>query len=164
MARSAFSLILVGLIWLGTAPVAHAQDRDGEARAFVQSFYDWYAAIKERPVEQALRTRRGAFRDDLYQALEADLRAQAELGVGMSWDPFTATEKPCDRYKAGDTMALDGTWRVNVHGTCRGADQEMPDAIAVVVRENGSWRFANLEYPEDGNLLEILKPSAEGGQ
>jgi hypothetical protein len=117
-------LMIAGLIWLGAMPLAHSHDRGQEVRDFVQSFYDWYVpkfTLNGIAAERALRERPEIFRRDLYRALDADFRAQANSpgeSTGIDWDPFTASQDPCDRYTARNVAGGGNVYRVSVTGNC----------------------------------------------
>jgi hypothetical protein len=167
MTKRPIYLIVAGLIWLGAMPLAHGHDREQEVRDFVQSFYDWYVpkfTLESIAAERALRERPEIFRRDLYRALDADFRAQANSGEinGIDWDPFTASQDPCDRYSAGRVAGGGNVYRVSVTGNCGRSSRHGADAIAVVEWEDGRWRFINFEYPDhSGNLIDTLRQLAE---
>jgi hypothetical protein len=150
MPKRAALLLLAGVLWLGGVSSASADDA-AAAKSFVQGFYDWYAAGRPAP-DKALRERPDAFGDDLKRALSPG---------GIDFDPFIAGDAPCDRYTAGEAFGDGATFRVNVYSPCYSPEQEMPDVIAIVAWQGGAWRFTNFEYPEDGNLLEMLRQAAE---
>jgi hypothetical protein len=161
-------LIVAGLIWLGASTSAHAENRDAEVRAFVQAFYTWHVPKLDEtsgdPVKRVLKDRPEVLDPALRLALEADERAQDAQGpgghmAGLDFDPFTSSQDPCPRYDVKEIVAHSGVYRANLY--CKGNGEEMPDVIAVIAWRSGRWQFTNFEYPESGNLLEMLKQAAE---
>ena len=168
MTKRPICLVIACLIWLDAMPSAHAGDREIEAHAFTQSFYDWYATkfdLRQHPVDTVLRERPEILSPDLRTALQEDARARAHVAghiVGLDFDPFIGGQDICERYTVGEILADGGSYRINVYSPCYSADHEMPDVIAIVAWDHGRWTFRNFEYPETGNLEEILKQEAEG--
>lgn len=167
MTMRAALLIVAGLICLGAPPSAHAESREAEVRTFVQAFYAWHVPKPDEtfgdPVKRVLKDRPKVLDPALRLALEADERAQDAQPaggdiVGLDFDPFTSSQDPCPRYDVKEIVEHGGVYRANLY--CPGNDEEMPDVIAIVAWQGDRWQFTNFEYPESGNLLEMLKQAA----
>ena len=130
------------------------------AGRFAQAFYDWYQSQGER-FEVALKDSPAAFAPGLLAAMNADIAAQAATPdevVGLDWDPFLATQDPCDPYRVGRTTRRADTILVTVRGMC--ADRQPgagPDVVAELGRSNGRWVFLDFRHAGDaGSLLQDL--------
>ena len=141
------------------------------ARSFVQGFYDWYVGQVVKPHEGpawtlAVDKKSYMFSPELLQAIKEDSDAQAKVSgeiVGLDFDPFLNTQDPCEHYKAGAVAQVGPSYRVGVSGVCSSNNQK-PDVIAELRRENDHWTFTNFiyedvakEHPNSANLLAILK-------
>jgi len=132
---------------------------DDEARSaarFTQAFYDWYARQGEK-FEVALKASPAVFAPELLAAMRADVAAQARNRddvVGLDWDPFLATQDPCDPYRVDRTTRRGDTILVAVTGTC--ADRQPrpgPDVIAEVGRFEAHWVFLDFRHAGDAGSL-----------
>jgi hypothetical protein len=141
--------------------------------SFVQAFYDWYVprglANQEGPAWAfVMRERATLLTPELAQALSEDVRAQAvadgEL-VGLDFDPFLASQDPCERYVAGQVTGGGRVSRIEVYSVCSGRRSERPDVIAEVVQRDGAWVFANFHYPrEQTDLVTVLRQLRDSRQ
>lgn len=132
---------------------------DGKAaetvKDFVQEFYNWYVpiALSDNAVpasDVALKQRRTAFSLMLFRALKADSEAQAKAKgyvVGIDFDPFLASQDPCEHYEVGRVSQKGNGYWVDIYGVCSGKRNEKPDVIAEVARHDDSWAFTNFLYP-----------------
>jgi len=134
--------------------------------AFVQGFYDWYVPLALKtdatPSEGlALRTRASLFSRELLQALEEDYDAQAKTQgeiVGLDFDPFLASQDPCEHYVVGTIARRGACYRVSIHAVCSGRESREPDVVAELVRRDKTWVFTNFHYPRVGSdLLGVLR-------
>ena len=161
------------LLSLGSAVFSSAQpapaDSSQLARAFVESFYQWYVpaagANRAGPAYVvALKEKRAAFSAELYRALRADRDAQARVAgeiVGLDSDPFLNNQDLCDSFEVGGVVRYRDTYRVQVFAVCEGTRADRPSALADVRTASGHWEFVNF-YDADGknDLLATLKALA----
>jgi hypothetical protein len=142
-----------------------ASESDG-ARDFVKNFYDWYVPAsetsKDRPSEVVLEKRPSAFDPALARELKEDSDAQSKAPteiVGLDFDPFLASQDPCERYEVVAVRKNGQSYLVDVHGVGRCEDHQEADVAAEVVARNGDWLFINFHYPRlgAGDLITILK-------
>ena len=136
------------------------------AKDFVQGFYNWYVPVtlRDNPVSAsdiALRQRPTDFSPVLFRALEEDSKAQAEAQgyiVGIDFDPFLASQDPCDHYDVGTITHQGVGYRVDIYGVCSGKRDEKPDVVAEVTNKDGSWTFTDFLYPAThSDLLGTLR-------
>ena len=157
MAAAALALLLALLPGIGSST---------EARQFVQAFYNWYIPIvlgshAESYVELATAGRPRVFTDELLRSLKSDVAAQKGadeiVAVSGSFDPFTASQDPCERYEAG-RVAVDGArYLVDVAAVCDGKKSAGPAVVIELARTNGRWQIANVRFPDGDNLLATIK-------
>ena len=133
---------------------------------FTQSFYDWYRTIDDAD-QVAVQRRPEYFGPELLSALRNDYEAQhrspGEI-VGIDWDPFTASQDPCDPYEAGRTTRHGDTDIVSVsHQGCGGAKKGRPDLYAELRRYDGQWRFVDFRdtYDSVSAPASVLESLAE---
>jgi hypothetical protein len=98
-----------------------------DARQFVQAFYNWYVPVLLEPHAEsglalAIAAKPRAFAEDLLRELTADATAQKGaddiVSVSGSFDPFTGSQDPCERYDTG-RVAIDGArYLVDVSAVC----------------------------------------------
>lgn len=140
---------------------------------FAQEFYNWYVpiALSDNAVpasDIALKRRPTVFSPMLFRALKADSEAQAKAQgyvVGIDFDPFLASQDPCEHYEVGSVSQKGGGYWVDIYGVCSGKRNEKPEVIAEVVRRDGSWAFTNFLYPAiHRDLLGTLKTLHEERQ
>ena len=136
------------------------------AAKFTQDFYDWYRGQGDR-MDLALKDRRAAFEPTLLAALDADGAAQdrhpGEI-VGLDWDPFTASQDPCDPYHVAGAAWHGDTVNVPVwHGCKDEAPASKPDVIAQVMRTPTGWVFVDFRHADNkGGLRQDLAELQRG--
>ena len=136
---------------------------DSLARAaaqFTQAFYDWYHEHDDR-FDRAIAERPSAFAPELLKALRDDLAASAKSPseiVGLDWDPFTASQDPCDPYEVDRTTRRGDTVLVAVKRACAAAALHPgPDIIAKLTHAGPTWVFVDFRHAGDtGTLLRDL--------
>lgn len=123
-------------------------------RAFARRFYSWYVpAATGKDPKSLLQTSqmRAAVAPDLLARLQSDSEAQGKEAsgdlVGLDFDPFLASQDPCDRYDAGRVTRRGPVFAVEIHGAGGCSSHDGPDLVADVSRHEGSWRFVNFHYP-----------------
>jgi hypothetical protein len=135
---------------------------------FAQGFYDWYAPITQKETgtpawDIALHKRRDAFSSQLFRALKADSEAQARAKgelVGLDFDPFVNSQDPADHYEARQHAVKDNrcsveVWRASPNDTA--AKSAKPAVIAALALVRGHWFFVNFQYPDETDLLTLLR-------
>jgi hypothetical protein len=150
------------------APPRPTVPRADPAR-FVQDFYDWYAPLAARQQDgdalySVLRERPSALSPQLRRALQADAAAaavaQGEI-VGLDFDPFLASQDPCERYVVGRSTKTDSGEGVDVHSVCSGQRSTTPDLTVDLAPAGGAWVITNVRYPGGrGDLLATLRDLA----
>jgi len=139
----------------------------GVVRDFVQEFYSWYVPVAANsrsgvPSDVALNTRSTAFDPSLARQLKEDSDAQAKVPgdiVGLDFDPFLASQDPCDRYEVMNVDKKAENYLVGVRGVGGCEKHNEADVIAEVASRNGASLFVNFHYPglNHSDLLTILK-------
>jgi len=144
---------------IATDPVALSAVR------FTQAFYDWYRKVDDA-YPKAIDSRPEFFAPELRAALRADLEAQRrshDETVGMDWDPFTASQDPCDPYQAGrarrngDTIIVAVT-RLGCGGSMAGT---RPSVLAKLRRIDGQWQFVDFRDAWDSGGQSVLNVLAD---
>ena len=140
--------------------MAAADSAAQSAAQFTQAFYDWYRRHADR-FETAIRDKPAVFAPELLTAMRADIQAQArspDYIVGLDWDPFLATQDPCEPYRVGQVTRRGDTILVAVKGMCTDMEpREGPDVIAEVGGSAAHWVFLNFRHVRDrGSLLQDL--------
>ena len=140
-----------------------AAPSDSSAVAFVRQFY---AAYAPRAIAQGLSAtdsiiiqQPAAFAPELLAALRQDAadRAAAKGEIaGLDFEPFLATQDPCQSYEVGEARRTGGSVGVSVYGVCQGKRTPQPVVIAEVTPTAETWQLANVRYPDGGDLLTIL--------
>jgi hypothetical protein len=132
----------------------------------VRQFYSWYLPLALKNTQEpaqnlALRERPAVFSKEVFEALKEDSDAQAKADgeiVGLDFDPFLASQDPCEHYVLGRATEDGGRYKIPIFAVCSGKQSEIPDVVAQVERREGSWVFSNFYYPKVGSdLLSILK-------
>ncbi len=151
------------------------------ARAFVQSFYDWYtgrmlAASKSKSGKgwgfiDGIRGRPDSFSPELKRLLEEDYAAARKCPsdvVGLDWDPFLETQDSPGAYRVGKVEKTAQGFRMSVDDMkARGVNN--PVAQADVAFVGGHWMFVDfVEEPTDPKsrqgLVAILKGYERSGE
>jgi hypothetical protein len=140
------------------------EDARASVRTFVQDFYTWYVPRARDDSAAAmngvLRARSDALAPELAAALKEDLAAQEKASgeiVGLDFDPFLASQDPCERYEVGEVKAQGSRYRVAIHGVCSGTRSSQPEVTAEVAKQNDRWTIVNLHYAEGADLSSQLK-------
>ena len=162
-------LLFSSLPYLLGAQTKDSQQGPQSLRDFVQGFYSWYVphALSDSAGsawEFAIKEKSSAFSPQLVQALRRDSAAQAKTTseiVGLDFDPFLAAQDPCENYEVGRITQRVESYLVDIYGVCSGKKHEKPDVIAELQHKNGHWLFVNFHYPQDRNLLAVLKSLQE---
>jgi catechol 2,3-dioxygenase-like lactoylglutathione lyase family enzyme len=100
----------------------------------------------------------------LRQALAADrdaARANDEEIVGLDFDPFVNSQDPCETYRAGGVFVRGDSLQVAIHATCDYGSPLFPDAVYILVRGGADFLIADIQYPGNSSLTQILKYLAE---
>ena len=141
-------------------------------RSFVQGFYNWYVprALSDNAgpaSELALKYKSSVFEPQLARALREDSAAQAKSPgeiVGLDFDPFLNSQDPAERYEVGRIARKGERYRADIYGVFSGQKRKKPDVVAELLEKNGRWFFVNFHYPEDGDLLTVLRLLRESRQ
>ena len=166
-------LVATTLVWL-FVPLgcSSQQNADQEpvvlAKAFASEFYASYRAHSERERPSGIPAWAEVARDadsvltsELAEALSTDYEEAQEFPdeiAGLDFDPFLASQDPCDTYRVERTLPGPTGFRVEVYGDCTDAERRTPNVIAEVIRVSGGFRFANFYYPGPGtDLLTVLR-------
>jgi hypothetical protein len=160
--------VSIGLVLLLSMPVsleAQTQPAIGGPEGFVQEFLDWY--VIQDGWRAVLQQRRFAVHPDLRALLQAEAAAEesADGGLGgLDFDPFLASQDPCDRYRAGTVSRRGGRYLVEISGTCPSSGG-MTDAVMELESSDSSWVIVNVHYPALGtDLWSRLRQSEDARQ
>jgi hypothetical protein len=131
---------------------------------FTREFYEWYVpAASEKKFTDLLDAKemRRAIAPELLQALKEDSRAQKQdtTGniVGLDFDPFLASQDPCEKYIVGKINPKGKSYWAEIHGVGGCAQHDSPDLFAEIAKTNKSWIISNYHYPKPAtDLLNIL--------
>jgi hypothetical protein len=156
------SLLLTLPCSLG-AQAKHNVPGAGSVRAFVQTFYEWYAPralgdSHEPAWNIALRTKGRYFSSELALRLHEDSDAQGKAEgeiVGLDFDPFLNTQDPGKHYEIGDAVKKGDSYWVQIRDASRGKTRKA-DVVAELEKK-GQWHFVNFHYPNGQDLLGVLK-------
>ena len=159
---------LIFALLLAFAPAAWSDD-GSEAQAvsaFVQKFYDWYTPVALGPGDAlgiALRKRPNDFEPALYRALENDEAAQRKAKdlVGLDFDPILNSQDPGKHYQVGRVEKKGQDYLVEVRDSELTKPESPPDVVAQLEQKDGRWIFVNFHYPENQDLISILKQLVE---
>lgn len=146
-----------------SAPV-RAQPTES-AQHFVQRFYDWYLPYARDPNPGGgwgvvLRDTTFAYDTGLLAALKMDHHAQARADdiVGLDFDPFLASQDPCERYEARGEEKHGDRFEVSVYAVCDGRNSDTAAVVAEVAEHGGQWAFVNFRYPRgQEDLVQVLR-------
>jgi hypothetical protein len=141
-----------------------ADDKDSPL-GFVQDFYNWYTpkALADGPIPACkfvVDNRIANFNHELLNALKEDIEAQEKVEgeiVGIDFDPFLASQDPCERYEAGRVINKGAHYLVEIHSICSGIKNNNVDVTADLIRENNRWIFVNFLYSDNNDLINVLK-------
>lgn len=131
-----------------------------KANAFVVEFYAWYNPRPDstRRYFDVLTQRRTALTPDLEALLDSDLACATRSHeiCNLDSDPFVNSQDPCGRYEVGGSIAHHDTVGVSVFGVCGGKRDTIPAVVAMVVRHDSTWQFADFAYPTEHTTLHAL--------
>jgi hypothetical protein len=151
-----------------TPPIANVQPPAPGYR-FVQGFYDFYLPRLASGAAEwdAIKRERGAsFSPELLAALDQDAAAAAASPdeiVGLDFDPFLATQDPCEHYEVGPESPAGPNHRVEVFAVCGGTRELTPSVVAEIAQRGEAWVFVNFHYPgEQTDLLRVLAELSAG--
>ncbi len=156
-------------------PTTAAPGANG-AKTFVQTFYDWYAATQQNfkktmELETVMKKKAADFTPELNKRLNDDIAAQKKSPdelIGLDFDPFLSTNsEPYAKYLATKVTQKGDAFLVEVHGVAKGKTLTKATVTPEVKQIKGKWQFANFhygksEYPENENLLSVLKVLKKG--
>ena len=149
------------------------------SKTFLQTFYSWYTpiALKENSlpaVDITLKKKAGVFSQTLYAALTEDSDArkkQSGYSAGLDFDPFLATQDPCDEYEVGNVTHEGNEVKAEVYAVCEGKKRADPDIEVALSRKGGQWIIDNFYYPPYGatgrdllTTLRLLKQTRENNK
>ena len=168
MRLSRFKLFALAIFcFLGQllAKPAIIRECPGSPGAFVQNFYDWYAAKANASNDGptcilALKQKRSAFDPLLVAALIKDCKAQSKSSgdiVGLDFDPFLNTQDPAARYAIGKMVRRGQSYFVNIHELKAINPGTVADVVAEVKRKKCQWVFINFHYQNKTDLVTVLK-------
>jgi hypothetical protein len=132
----------------------------------VRQFLAWYVPLATAPGSgpawhSALTLAPPALTEGLLRALRADSIAWAASPgdiVGIDFDPFLATQDPCDSYHTGAALDSGALARVPVYSGCPNLDGDSLAAVLQVMRFRSRWLIRNVEYPrESTDLISVLQ-------
>jgi hypothetical protein len=149
--------VIVALACVMASACAKSPAEPETALRFTQHFYEWY--VPHAGFEAVVRDSAQLLGPELLAALRQDMAASAadsEEVVGLDWDPFLASQDPCETYQAGSPTQSGDTTLVEVRGICAGKPAG-PLIIAQVRRYPSGWRFVNFRYDENPDLLRELE-------
>ena len=134
-------------------------------RQFTTHFYKWYIKVADTDGVALLRTKemKQALAPELLQALKKDYEAQAQdktgYIVGLDFDPFLASQDPCERYEVRKVVKKGESYWAEIHGFGGCEEHTAPDLNAEVTSRNGDWVFTNFHYsgPFAQDLLSLLE-------
>ena len=84
--------------------------------------------------------------------------------MGLDFDPFLNSQDPAERYEVGRISHKGDSYFVDIHGVWSDKRHENPDVMAEVLHKNAHWVFVNFHYPEDRDLLAVLKSLRDSRQ
>ena len=165
-------MLLLALPYSLQAQTKGSQEVSESLRRFVQEFYNWYVprALSDNagPAwELALKHKRSVFGSQLAKALREDSAAQAKSPgeiVGLDFDPFLNSQDPAERYEVERITQECASYWADIYGVWSGKKREKPDVVAELLQKNGRWFFVNFHYPEDRDLLTVLRLLRESRQ
>lgn len=146
---------------LAASQPASAEPRS--ARQFLAEFYHWYAPIANRKTvgpswATALQVRGKAFSPHLQQLLAEDLAAQQSCSdlIGLDFDPIVNSQDAAEAYEVGKIAEAEGGFVAEIYGVQGGTRRPSPDLSVRLAYDHGHWQIVNIDYPENGTLVDIL--------
>ncbi|QQR56370.1 MAG: DUF3828 domain-containing protein [Candidatus Melainabacteria bacterium] len=178
--RTLSTLVLSGFLFISNCTSAFAGSATtattNDAKTFVQTFYDWYAATQQNfkktmELETVMKKKVADFTPELNKRLNEDIAAQKKSPdelIGLDFDPFLSTNsEPYTKYLATKVTQKGDAFLVEVHGVAKGKTLNKATVTPEVKQIKGKWQFANFhygksEFPENENLLSVLKVLKKG--
>lgn len=137
---------------------------------FVQNFYLWY--VPQATVQQTLPAyyrvlfgKMSYVTTELAAALRADSTARNDDKSArelLNFDPFLASQDPCDAYEAGEVRRVGSAFHVRVRPMCIVPSVQVDAPVVEVTVVSGELRIANVRYA-NSNLRQLLCVYAAGG-
>lgn len=162
--KACCSLVFLMLPCSLRAQATAIQESPSSSRKFVEEFYGWYVpqALRHHATAAwnvAVRYRGSAFSPELARLLREDSAAQAKCEelIGLDFDPFLNSQDPAKRYEVGEIHHEGRRYRVDIYSVQSGRRSEKANVSAELSKANGHWFFVNFYYPDDTDLLTILK-------
>jgi hypothetical protein len=145
-------------------PVLPTDSAAMSAVRFTQAFYDWYRTIDDADMV-AVERRPELFGAQLLSALRADREGQHLCPgyiCGLDWDPFTASQDPCDPYRTGRAQHHGDTIIVAVTAFgCSGPTEgRLPSVLAKLRQVDGRWQFVDFQEAGDSGGFSMLRQLA----
>src|SRR5436853_3910886 len=120
------ALVISWTILMAAARLLPAQTQIGKENEtvlrVVRDFYAWYLpatpGANARGLGLVLKSRVSLFTEELFRALKQDFDASAKNPdeiVGLDFDPFLATQDPCERYEVGAAIHKGKGFLVGIH-------------------------------------------------
>ncbi len=160
--RALCLLVAVSMVAFSGMKLLNAQS--ASARAFVSSFYNWYAPLAlqdhaEPTWHIPLREKKTEFDPTLVRLLQADVAAQSKCEdlVGLDFDPFLNSQDPSEKYEVGDIKQQGDMFTADIFSVQAGERNRKPDVIASFKKRGDGWLFLNFYYSNGGDLMAILK-------
>jgi hypothetical protein len=110
----------------------------------------WYSVFGREPAVLA---------NSLLSVMREDSAAWAQAPgeiAGIDFDPFLASQDPCDRYEVGAVTGAGLRRLVHVFGVCSGTRSTDPDVTIELVLSSGVWLIDNIRYPRTGSDLRSI--------
>lgn len=156
--RPRISIFFLAIIFVGFSisclgQKGNSDSNDLSVRKFAAHFYDWYMKVAETDRIAALSTKQmqQALAPELLHALRKDYEAQARdksgYIVGLDFDPFLASQDPCEHYEVRKIVKRGESYWAEIHGVGGCEAHNDPDLNAEVTSRNGAWVFTNFHYP-----------------
>ncbi len=149
----------------GTALPAQATEAQRWVRDVVKEYLSQFGDVSDKPVNWDPATMIEArLVPSLRQALSDDraaARANNDEIVGLDFDPFSNSQDPCETYRAGAVAMNGDSVQVAIHANCDYGSTLFPDAVYVLVRSGTDFLIADIQYPGNSSLTQILKYLAE---
>jgi hypothetical protein len=168
--KTAVSVVFcLGLVYSVSGQTTSTQDTSRSPRDFVQTFYSWYVprALKRDTVLAALKYKNSMFSPEVVLELREDAAAQSKAAneiVGLDSDPFLNSQDPDEYYETGKITQSGPNYFVEVYGVSNGKRRAKPDVVPELTYQDARWLFVNFHYPDEGDLLRILKVLRENRQ
>ena len=160
-----FCCLLLALPFSVKAQSGSEANTADSVKKFVQGFYDWYVpkALSSRSSpawSTAVKEKGNCFSPELGRKLREDSEAQAKAEgeiVGLDFDPFLNGQDPGRHYSVGKVVPKCESYLVEVRRVVSGKSEGKLTVTAEVTGKSGRWYFVSFLYPNDHNLLGVLR-------